>query len=487
MEVLVTLLEHRTLLFGAAYVLLVGLAAVHILLHKVDSRSAALWLFVVGSFPLVGLLLYAMFGVDRVARKLLLKEAGNRSLRQSYAAYLPRTQAAYEYPPQARTNTGDALQFPGILERICTRPLVTGNQIKLMLTGDQVFQNMLHAIENAEHNVNLQTYIFLADRVGRQIVESLIRKAEEGVEIRFLYDPVGSIDSLWFLGELAQTSVKVQAFTPLNPLKRRFQVNLRNHRKLLLVDGRLAFTGGMNITEGHLIDHPLLTRVKDYHFQIRGPVVHQMQEWFVEDWYYACGEDLISDIFFPPLEWRGDALARVITSGPDGDYEAFYQVVVAAVMGAHSKVIITTPYFIPDKGLLTALEIAALRGIDITLLVPGHSDHAFVTWAARTFYERLLTFGIRIYERRPPFLHAKAVVIDDSWATVGSANMDVRSFRLNFEANLEIRSPRLIHQLLAAIEEDIAESELVHLATFRGRPMATKVLESACGLFNPML
>ncbi len=463
--------------------------AVHILLHKHESRSAALWLMVVTTLPGLGLFLYLMFGVDRVARKALLKEAANLRLRQEYVASLPRSEAVYEYPRDAEAGLEreGSLEFPAVLERICDRPLVVGNRVRLMTLGDRVYQHMLESIEKARRHIHIQTYIFLSDKVGRQFVEILVRKAVEGVEVRLLYDPVGSIDALWFLDELANSRVKVRPFTPLNPLKRRWQLNLRNHRKLLLVDGVVAFTGGMNITEMHLIDHPLLTRAKDYHFQVEGPVVHQMQEWFVEDWHYACGEKLLSGDIFPPLRWEGDDLARVITSGPDGDYEAFYKVVFAAITGAESRIVIVTPYFIPDKGLLTALQLAAAKGVEITLVVPGHSDHPFVTWAARTFYEDLLSFGIRIYERRAPFLHAKVLVVDDVWAIVGSANMDVRSFRLNFEANLEVRSPTLIRALLAAVQDEIQHARLVDLATFRNRPLGVRVLESACALFNPLL
>ncbi len=473
-------------LFALAYILATLVCAVHILLHKDDSRAAALWLLTVFTLPAVGMVLYLAFGVNRVRRKTLLKEAGNLRLRQEYMAYLPRSRAAYEYPDEERDDFSVA-EFPWVLDRFCERPLLVGNRIKLMLQGDQVYQSMLDAIEHARSSVNLQTYIFVADRVGRQFVEAMVRKAREGVECRLLYDPVGSIDSLRFLDELGHTGVAVHPFTPLNPLKRRWQINLRNHRKLLLVDGKVGFTGGMNVSEKHLVDHPLLTRVKDYHFMLEGPIVHQMQESFVEDWYYACGEKLISEKFFPPLEWRGDDLARVVTSGPDGDHEAFYQVLFAAIVGARSRLWIVSPYLIPDTGILSALRLAAQRGVAVRLLVPQRSDHPMVSLAARTYYEELLSYGVRIYERKPPFLHAKAVVVDDMWAIFGSANMDVRSFRLNFEANVEVRSRSFVRALSVAIEDDMRNALPVYLPTFRERSPAVKVVERACGLLSPLL
>ncbi len=483
-------LAHDNLLrdvLAAAYVLGMVATAIHILLRKHDPRSAALWLFAVFMVPALGLVLYLVFGVDRVTRKTLLKEAGNLRLRQEYMASLPRSHAAYEYPDDEDAEVSPTAEFPGMLEKFCERPLLVGNRVKLMLQGDQVYQGMLDAIEGAKNNVHLQAYIFVADRVGRQFVEAMIRKCREGVACRLLYDTVGSIDSLWFLDELAHTGVDARAFTPLNPLKRRWQINLRNHRKLLLVDGKVGFTGGMNVCEKHLVDHPLLTRVKDYHFMLEGPVVHQMQEWFVEDWYHACGERLLSKRVFPPLEWRGDDLARVITSGPDGDHEAFYQVVFAAIVGARSRLWIVSPYLVPDKGILSALRLAAHRGVDVRLVVPGRSDHAVVSLAARTFYEELLGYGVSIYERKPPFLHAKAIVVDDDWAIIGSANMDMRSFRLNFEANIEVRSRSFVRALGVAIEDDIRNSVPVYLPTFRGRSTAVKVAERACALLNPLL
>ncbi len=473
-------------LFALAYGAVILVSAVHILLHKDDSRSAALWLLTIVTLPALGIVLYLAFGVERVRRKTLLKEAGNLRLRQEYMAYLPRTRAAYEYPDPEEESFPTA-EFPWVLDRFCERPLLVGNRVKMMLQGDQVYQSMLDAIAQARSSVNLQTYIFVADRVGKQFVEAMVEKVRQGVECRLLYDPVGSIDSLRFLDEVSHTGVAVHPFTPLNPLKRRWQINLRNHRKLLLVDGRVGFTGGMNVSEKHLVDHPLLTRVKDYHFMLEGPIVHQMQESFVEDWYYACGEKLISDKFFPPLEWRGDDLARVITSGPDGDYEAFYQVLFAAIVGARSRLWIVTPYLIPDKGILSALRLAAQRGVAVRLLVPRRSDHPMVTLAARTFYEELLSYGVRIYERKPPFLHAKAVVVDDNWAIFGSANMDMRSFRLNFEANIEVRSRSFVRALSVAIEDDMRNALPVYLPTFRERATVVKVMERACGLLSPLL
>ncbi len=473
----------------AAYLGALLAVAVHILLHKRPSRSAALWLMVITTIPLAGILLYITVGVDRVQRRLLYKEASNLHFRHAYASAPHRIDPRLE--PDGNEDTEirlrRAAEFPDLLDRMFHRPLVGGNRFRMMTTGDRVYEAMLGAIRNARDHVHLQTYIFQPDRVGRLFVETLLEKAKEGVEVRLLYDPVGSIDALAFLDELARTGVEVSPFNPLNPLKRRWQVNLRNHRKLLLVDGMKAFTGGMNISELHLVEHPLLTRVKDYHFEIQGPIVGQMQEWFIEDWHYATGRSLLSERYLPRLEPRGDEPARVITSGPDGDYEAFYRLVFAAILGARSAVQIVTPYFIPDQGLIAALRLAATRGVDITLLVPGHSDHPIVSLATQSFYEELLRAGVRIYERRAPFLHAKVLVVDHRWATIGSANMDVRSFRLNFEANVEIRSPALVAALMDAIEADMKAADMVDLAAFSLRPLRKQVLESACALLNPLL
>lgn len=477
-----------SLLYG---VLLLG-GSMHVLLHKRDPRSAALWLLLLLTLPVGGLVLYLLFGVDRVARRALLKEVANQQIRQALHAAQPGVglRSTQPGPPPRREEPRipqPPPRFEPVLSRLCALPLLSGNRIRWMSQGDHVYARMLSAIENARHHVHLETYIFQPDRVGRQLVELMIEKAAQGVEVRVLYDTIGSTDALWFMEEVARTRVKVAEFSPLNPFKRGWQVNLRNHRKLLVVDGQLAFTGGMNINEKHLIDHPLLTRVRDYHFQVEGPVVRQMQEWFVEDWYYARGEKLLAPAYFPSLPPQGEVDARVITAGPDGDYEALYRVILAAIAYASERVYLVTPYFIPDQGLLTTLQLAAARGVEITLVLPGHSDHPFVSWASRAYYEPLLRAGIRIYERGAPFLHAKVMVVDDAWALVGSSNMDIRSFRLNFEANLELRSPSFIETLLRAIAEEIEASTRVEASLFLHRPTWRVLGERTCALLSPLL
>lgn len=498
------------------YLLVIAGLGGHVLLNKRDPRAAAMWLLLVVFVPALGAVLYVLIGVERIRRKLLRKEASNLSIRQAWLARPVQQQrqpllsshpspAALHRtgPPRHRTATASGrsqvlqvLELPAsspsasffsVIDRLSARPLMAGNRIQPMSQGDRVYQRMLQAIERATHHIHLETYIFGSDRVGLQLVELMMQRAAEGIEVRLLYDTVGSIDALPFLEELRFSKVRAVAFSPLNPLKRRFQINLRNHRKLLVVDGRTAFTGGMNINEKHLVDHPLLTRVRDYHFQVEGPVVSQMQEWFVEDWFYASGEQLLADPYFPLLEARGGMSARVITSGPDGDYEVLYYALLAAIHGAQARIFMVTPYFIPDAGLMSALLLARARGIEVCLVVPGYSDHPFVQAASRAWYLPLLQAGVLIYERNAPFLHAKLTLVDQSWVLIGSANVDVRSFRLNFEANLEVRDDAFAEVILKRIRQEMQASTLVSLEAHQRRPLRRKLFDAGCALFSPML
>lgn len=513
-----TLEPHQlyTLLYFVIYGSLLITGVVHILLNRHEPRSATLWLMLVVTVPALGLLLYFVFGIDRVSRKTLRKALSNLEIRKGVKQVLeeqpgtpllegeePAGQGS-EVPevtpstalaglPTVLTNADAQIPYherdiaDRVLDRLCDRPILTGNKVRWLSQGDRVYQKMLDAIVNARHHIHVETYIFQADRVGRPLIELMAHKANQGVEVRLLIDTIGSTHALWFLEELARTRIQVAEFSPLNPLKRGWQINLRNHRKLLVVDGRVAFTGGMNINEKHLVDHPLLTRVRDYHFQVEGPVVAQLQECFVEDWHYATGESLVDPRYFPPSRVRGGVQARVITSGPDNDYEVMYRVYLAAITGAQERIYIVSPYFVPDAGMVSALQLAAAKGVKITVVVPGHSDHPFVSWASRACYEPLFNFGIQIYERNAPFLHAKVMLIDDAWALIGSANMDNRSFRLNFEANLEVRNPALVQTLLKAIHTELANAIAIDPARFRRRSLLRRLGENACALTSPLL
>lgn len=513
-----------SLIYGA--LLLAGM--VHVLLNKHEPRAATLWLVLIVSVPALGLVLYFIFGIDRVSRRVLRKTASNRMIRRGVQEVLetpaqpgteprpipgvdPRPPPQYQaHPPSPADEAPGATLPPSltldpgeigamvvdyasrsvadrVLDRLCDRPLLNGNRIRWMSQGDRVYARMLDTIANARDHIHLETYIFQADRVGRPLIELMAYKAARGVEVRLLIDTIGSTGALWFLEELARTRVQVAEFSPLNPFKRGWQINLRNHRKLLLVDGRVAFTGGMNINEKHLVDHPLLTRVRDYHFQVEGPVVAQLQEWFMEDWHYATGQTLIDRRYFPPVRVRGDVQARLITSGPDNDYEVIYRVFLAAITGAQDRIFIVSPYFVPDAGMISALQLAAAKGVEITVVVPGHSDHPFVTWASRASYEPLLNFGVKIYERKAPFLHAKVMVVDNAWGLIGSANMDNRAFRLNFEANLEVRNEALINTLLKAIQTEINCSVPIDASAFRRRSTLRRLGENTCALAGPLL
>jgi len=489
-----------TYLFSVAGAsLLVSVATTfHILRFKHrESVSAVLWIFIAFSFPFVGPVLYFLFGVNRVrmkglrleaARNHLLREPGNQAslALKSRAENMQRHGTAWDSEEAMRTTMALDRQLRDM-------PALLGNRIRLLRHGDEAYPAMLEAVEEACRSIHLQTYIIRPDRIGRRFMEVLSRKARQGVTVRFLYDRLGSSTahlSGFFLEYQDQPNLQIHGYALVHPLKRRMQINLRNHRKLLVVDGHTGFLGGINIHDANISAAGKGLAIHDYHFEILGPAVSELQYSFLQDWYHTSDdppEALLRPEYFPRLEACGEDFARVVRSGPGHDYEAGHRAFFTFVVMAQQSIRLLTPYFVPDGPLFTALANAAARGVDVRLIVPARNNHWYVQYATRSFFAPLLQAGVRIYERPAPFVHAKALLVDNRWAFVGSSNFDIRSFRLNFELNLEVRGPFAENDLRQALQEEIHSSEEIRLADFERRRAWEPLLESLCALASPLL
>src|SRR6185437_11276187 len=323
-----------------------------------------------------------------------------------------------------------------VVGRVISQPLTPGNRLQPLVNGDEAFPAMLAAIDGAKKSISLVTYIFDNDASGKQFADALARAVKRGVAVRVLIDAAGTRYS-WppITHRLRHAGVPMAQFLPASLLTpwRVTTINLRNHRKVLVIDGQIAFTGGINIRHGNMIAENPRSPVRDLHFRAEGPLVGQLQEAFAADWAFTTGEKLGGDLWFPELRECGNVIARVITDGPDADFETVRWTLLAALTEAEHSVQIVTPYFLPETALVTAMNLASLRGVRVDIILPARSNLRFVDWASRGMWWQLLERGCRIWLTPAPFDHSKLMIVDNHWVFFGSANWDARSLRLNFE------------------------------------------------------
>jgi cardiolipin synthase A/B len=454
------------LLAVALYVICAAFAATHALLTKPDPRSALGWIVTCWLLPFAGTILYLLFGVNRVRTRARQLRAGVSSIGGAPGAPPPKEFATL-------TRIGDAVTL---------RPSLAGNEVSALENGENAFPVMLAAIAGARDSIWLSTYIFETDAVGREFIAALAGAARRGVRVHVLIDGIGEWYSWPHAGRLLRHSgVRAARFLPPRLAMPVLSLNLRNHRKLLIVDGELGFMGGMNIG-GREVGKAHHRRMADLHFRVRGPAVSQLAECFAADWLFAAGETLAP----PPMAngAAGNCICRVITEGPDEDSDKLLFVILGAIAVAHRQVLIMTPYFIPPPELTAALQTAALRGIEVCLVLPARSNLRYVDWATRRWLPPLLDRGIQVYLQPPPFSHTKLLVVDGSYAQIGSANIDPRSLKLNFEIAMEVYGESVCSQLARYVLS--ARDHAMRLAGSEP-PLGGRIRDSLFWLLSPYL
>jgi cardiolipin synthase len=380
-------------------------------------------------------------------------------------------------------------------ESITGSPLTTGNKIELLQDGPDTYKAMLDAIAGARDHINMETYIFDDDEVGQRFADALIAKQRAGVHVNLIYDSVGTLYTpLAFFKQLTEAGVHIREFNPINPLtaKAGWSVNQRDHRKLLVIDGRIAFLGGVNISSvysGSSLNHasqvPLDDKQpwRDTHLQLEGPVVIELQKLFIKTWAKQGGDTLVLRAYFPAAEQPGSAVVRAIGSSPDDPYSLIYITLISALRSAQSEIWLSNAYFVPDPQLLAALKDAAARGVDVRLLLPSSTDSQLVFHAGRAFYHQLLEAGVNVYERRDALLHTKTAVIDGVWSTIGSTNLDWRSFLHNQEVNAVILGGDFGAEMRAVFLADLDHSNAITLNSWRSRPLLDRGKEQLARLW----
>lgn len=458
-------------------------ALVHVLLYKRDPRSAAYWVALVLLVPILGALLYLVLGINVTRRR----GRRYRDVCEKHSTPIAGIKVTALLGPNESGETRDeglALTF----DRISRLAFTQGNEIGIYRNGDEAVEPMLDAIRSAKFSVSLATYVFEAGGVGAEFVRALGDAVQRGVDVRVIVDDAGTRYS-WppVTRILRQRGVNVHRFMPIWRILRLATMNLRNHRKILIADGNLGFTGGLNIREGNMLARNPANPIRDLHFRVEGPVVGQMQRIFVEDWSFCAGETLEGEKWFPELTPCGSVSAIGIPDGPDEDLEVMPVAFFAALSAAKKDVKILNPYFLPLPSLMWALKLCVMRGVRVTIVTPARSNIPPVAWAARTLFPELLLAGCRIFESPPPFDHSKIFIIDDVWSFVGSTNWDPRSLRLNFEFNLACFGSDLAARLDREFQDKLAESREVTLVDIEADSTGVRLRNGIARLFIPLL
>jgi cardiolipin synthase len=460
-------------------------ASGHAILRKRDSRAAIAWVGFVWLVPLVGAVFYFIFGVNRIRRQAV-------SLRgdlDRYRAHAPED----GFPPDELHrhlpgHTGHLHALARVVGAVVARPLLPGNHVEPLVNGDEAYPAMLDAIRQAQRTISFETYIFDRDEAGLEFTKALGEAKRRGVEVRVLVDATGIRYSFpTILHALRQEGVRHAKFLPAFTSGHIMSLNLRTHRKIVVVDGRLGFTGGLNIRAGHCLQRHPRSPVQDLHFRVQGPVVGQLQEAFADDWFFMTKEALRGESWFPKVENVGPVLARGVTDGPDEDLDKLRWTILGALSIARYSVKIMTPYFLPDPAIVSALNLAAMRGVQVDILLPSANNLPFVHWASRAMWWQVLEHGCRIWLTPPPFDHTKLMVVDGGWTLLGSANWDARSLRLNFEYNVECYEVGLAKRLESLIESKRQNAHLVTMEEVDGRILPVRLRDGLARLLTPYL
>ena len=462
-------------------------AAGHALLYKRDPKASWAWIATCILLPPFGAVLYFLLGINRVRTKA-------KNLKWYWPLvhieFPPPVEEACLAPTHALPHlegiSSTFRRIADISEAVTRRPLLCRNHISPLFNGEQAFPAMLEAIDSAEHSVYLQTYIFETNQTGQRFIRALERAHNRGVDVRVIVDGIGELYSRPRASKLLRKKkVPCAQFMPLRLFPPSAFINLRNHRKILAVDGRTGFTGGMNIGDRHLFDKlSKASRVQDVHFQCTGPIVSQMEQVFLEDWGFCTGDEDLAPSE-PQSGECGPAVCRTITVGPNQDLNKLSMILVGAISQAQSDVMVMTPYFLPNRELVGAMQAAALRGINVNVVLPGKNNLPYVHWATQNMLWELLQYGVRVFYQPPPFNHSKLFLVDDSYAQVGSANLDPRSLRLNFEMVVEFYDRELISFLTRHVQDTIQISKEETLEHVDSRSLPARIRDSFFWLFSP--
>lgn len=473
--------------FWTLYALLAVVTICFIIHDKRDPVKALAWITVIALLPFAGMILYVVFGRNHRKEKMF----NRKELKDIEQLEVICQQQLEQFANHDLTLTPSLNEHRDIMTLLLNNNkaiLTVKNRIKVLNNGKQTFPAIMEALKSAKSSIHLEYYIFENDRIGKRIARILMDKARSGVEVRLIYDDVGSWGlSPKFIYQMRRAGVDVRCFMPVVFPWLTSKVNYRNHRKIVVVDGLVAFTGGVNIAERYLRG----TRFgpwRDTHLMIEGDAVKMLQMVFVTDWFFVSKKQLSSDRkYFPPSSIEEETPVQIASSGPDSDWASIMQAFFAAITKARKYIYISSPYFLPNQAILTALKVAALSGIDVKVMIPSRSDSKIVYWATRSYIGELIEAGIKVYLFKKGFNHSKLIMIDGVFSSVGSANMDIRSFEDNFEVSAIIYDPKITQELEQTFLRDLGRSIEATPQWWDSRSNLHGVYESLSRLLSPLL
>ncbi|WP_028402587.1 cardiolipin synthase [Ectobacillus panaciterrae] len=469
--------------FSVLFTLSAFLIGFVIFLENRQPAKTLTWLIVLGIFPVIGFFAYLLFGQNFRRKRLFQKKALLDE--QAFLQYKENAKQKREYLEE---NEHQGLLFR-LADRLGTLNISFHTETKVLTNGEETFSSIKEVLQKAKRHIHMEYYIVRHDKIGTEIKDILMEKAQEGVKVRFLYDAVGSFRlSKEYIQDLKNAGVEIFPFFPVRFPILSDKINYRNHRKIIVVDGNEGFIGGLNIGDEYLGKDEYFGFWRDTHLYLRGEAVQSLQLIFLQDWFYMTGEAVL-DTMFMSAERTEENLGGVqlIAGGPDNKWETIKDLYFTMIASARKSIWIATPYFIPDDDILSALRVAALAGIDVRLLTPSKPDKRTVFYASRSYFPELLEAGVKVYEYKQGFLHSKIVIVDSTLASIGTANMDMRSFHLNFEVNAFLYDTPSIQKLVKDFEEDITVSEEIHMERFKNRRLVMRIVESTYRLLSPLL
>lgn len=452
-----------------------------------NSTRTIAWLLVLIFLPGLGIFLYFYLGQNHRKKKTFIKKR-----KEDYKVLKRLLDTQINFTKKGsffKENYNDLRsKLVPLLLNNGDAPITFNNDIKILNNGKITFDTMLKDIREAKSHIHIEYFIIKDSEIGEKFKKALIEKAKEGVKVRFIYDAVGCWKlSKKFKTDLIEAGVELKSFLPVILPFFQSRLNYRNHRKILVVDGKIGFTGGLNIGDEYLGKSPERGFWRDTHVKVEGEAVYILQSIFLKDWHFVSGEDIDGYKFFPKQNINGNKAVQIVSGGPDTYWESIHQGYFTAISGAVKNVYIVSPYLVPDESILMALKTSALRGLDVRLLLPGKPDHKTVFWASKSHFEELLEAGVRIFQYQKGFVHSKLFIVDDNIASVGTTNLDIRSLQLNFEVNAFIYDTGVSANLKKYFLEDLEDSKEVILSEYRKRGYGHKVKESIARLLSPIL